>query len=347
MLFDHPLALVGNTPTVRLRFPGTELVELFAKLEYVNPTGSVKDRAAAHILDHEIASGRITKDTLIVESSSGNFGIALAAATKARGLRFCCVIDPRINKLNELLLRGLGADVIKVDRLDPTGGYLRTRLRAVHSVLEREKDAYWTNQYENSLNSGAYEHTLAEEVCKDFDKLDYVFVGVSSGGTITGISHRLKRQWPDVKIIAVDTIGSIIFGGPPAPRWLPGIGASVRAKNLDRAQIDDVVLVEEIAAIRACHELWREHAICAGGSSGSVLHAIRTYFTKRPPTGTPRVLTVLADRGDRYADTIFDEAWCAQLADGTLRRSVVPPPPEDEGELKAWLDELLAPLSRR
>lgn len=327
MIRDRTLDGVGNTPLVRLVAKELEDVNAFAKAEYMNPTGSVKDRPAKHIIDSLLASGRIDRETLIVESSSGNFGIALAAATSRRGMRFRCIIDPRINAANEMLMRSLGVDVVKVTELDHAGGYLLARIKAARETVATVPNSYWVNQYGNPLNAEAYAVTLAEELRDQLPTIDYAFVGVSSGGTITGVSQRLKEIYPNVRVVAVDTVGSVIFGGAPCPRWIPGIGASVVPDIIKEARIDDVVMIDEATSVRSCHELWREQHFLVGGSSGTAFAAMRRYFAGKSFKVPPVAVAIFADRGDRYADTIFNAAWCDKLFDGTLRRSVRPPPP--------------------
>jgi cysteine synthase A len=192
----------------------------------------------------------------------------------------------------------------------------------VQEILAAEPSTYWVNQYGNPLNAEAYSVTLAAEMLEALDRIDYVFVGVSSAGTITGVSRRIKEALPSCKVIAVDTEGSIIFGGPQMPRWLPGIGASVVPPMLKEAKIDDVVVVTEADSVRACLELWQRHNLFVGGSSGSVYAAVRAYFEGKSFARPPVVATLFADRGERYADTIFNPEWAQQLFDGTLRRSV-------------------------
>jgi len=319
MVHAHILDIVGQTPMVRLDAEGLGNIEAYCKLEFSNPTGSVKDRAARYMVDRALASGEIDEETLLVESSSGNFGIALAALCARRNLKFCCVIDPRINPANEMLIRSLGAQVVRVEERDPTGGYLQTRLRKVRSILASNPNSYWTNQYANPINADAYYETLGAEICAALPRIDYAFVGVSSGGTITGVSRRLKQHFPDIRVVAVDAMGSVIFGGPPRTRWIPGIGASVVPEIVGRACIDDVVMVEETHAVQACHALWEKHAIFAGGSSGATFSAMQNYFQGKTFSRPPVVVTVFADRGDRYAGTIFNPEWCDRLLRGTLQ----------------------------
>src|SRR5207244_5758063 len=159
--------------------------------------------------------------------SSGNFAVALAAFTRLAGLRFIPVIDPNISATYESSLRRLCPTVVKVEERDDTGGFLKTRLQKVKELCATTPNAYWTNQYGNTDAMEAHYELTATEICADFDTLDYVFIGVSTAGTIAGVSRRLKEHYPDIQVIAVDTEGSAIFGGAPPNRHIPGIRSSI------------------------------------------------------------------------------------------------------------------------
>src|SRR5437867_4829786 len=227
------------TPHVPLAMKG---MDLFAKLEYVNPIGSIKDRTAYWILKRAAERGQICDKTTVIESSSGNFASALAAFTSLVGLRFIPVIDPKISSTYESFLRHICPTVVKVEDPDDTGGFLKTRLEMVRHLCATIPDAYWTDQYGNLDAMEAHYELTANEICGEFDSLDYVFIAVSTGGTIAGVSRRLKECYPKVRIIAVDTEGSVIFGWPPRKRHMPGIVSTCGAPALSHATIDDVVL---------------------------------------------------------------------------------------------------------
>ncbi|MBD1372682.1 2,3-diaminopropionate biosynthesis protein SbnA [Hazenella sp. IB182357] len=312
-MLDSILNHVGNTPLVRLYDPMLKNVHLNIKMESFNPTGSVKDRAANFILNKMRDLGKINADTTIVESTSGNFGIALSSYCKHKGYKFDCVIDPMISSVNETLLRNLSTNVFKVNEPDENGGYLINRIRKVQQVLENNPNTYWVNQYENPYNAEAYYCTLGQEICDEVAAIDYVFVGVSSGGTITGISNKIKEVYPQAKIIAVDIVGSVIFGGPAKKRFIPGIGSSKVPKILEQARIDDVVYVHETEVIHSCHQLLQEHVLFVGGSSGANYAAIKKYFQNCQGKSNKNVVTLFADRGDRYCDTIYNPSWHKKL----------------------------------
>jgi 2,3-diaminopropionate biosynthesis protein SbnA len=309
------LERVGNTPMVQLPLqePGLENINLFAKLEFYNPTGSVKDRAANYIIKTLLDRKEIDKDTTLIESSSGNFGIALSAYCKKNGLKFIAVVDPCILPINEFLIKSFDAKVIKVNVPDCGGGYLLNRISKVKELLKEIDNSYWVNQYGNPYNADAYYHILGVEICDTLENIDYVFMGVSSGGTITGVSNKIKEKFPNAKVIAVDIFGSVIFGHPPHKRYIPGIGSSMVPEILKKAKIDDVVMVDEISTIEMCYELLNKHYIFAGGSSGSAFAAIKKYFASEKINKKVNVVTVFADRGERYANTVYNEEWCREF----------------------------------
>jgi cysteine synthase A len=311
MILNCALEKVGNTPLARLGIQGFPGVDLYAKLEYYNPTGSVKDRAANYILQKLLRLGEIDRKTTLIESSSGNFGIALAAYCRKNGLKFIAVVDPCISPINELMIRSLGAQVVKVETSDCNGGFLLTRVAKVKELRGQIKNSYWVNQYGNPYNAEAYYNTLGTEICDGLDRIDYVFMGVSSGGTITGVSNKIKERFPNARVVAVDIIGSVIFGHPPQKRYIPGIGSSMVPDILKQARIDHVVMMDEISTIKHCHQLLEDHYIFAGGSSGSVFAAVHHYFQRHPQEAAPGVnaVAVFADRGERYINTVYNPDW--------------------------------------
>ena len=298
------------TPHVPLTMKG---MDLFAKLEYVNPVGSIKDRPAYWILQRAVERGEICEETTVIESSSGNFATALATFTHLLGLRFIPVIDPNISGTYESFLRRICPTVVKVEDRDDTGGYLKTRLQKVKELCATIPNAYWTNQYGNPDAMEAHYELTATEICADFDSLDYVFLGVSTAGTIAGMSRRLKEQYPDIRIIAVDTEGSVIFGGAPRKRHIPGIGSSIVPQLLSHAEIDDVVVISERETVQACRELLTTHGLFVGGSSGTAFAAINRYAARMLGYRRPTVLFLCADRGTPYLDTVFDPTWATRL----------------------------------
>jgi cysteine synthase A len=288
-------------------------VRLFAKLEHVNPVGSIKDRAAYWILMRAAERGEITDETTVIESSSGNFATALAAYTRLVGLRFIPVIDPNISGLYEAFLRRVCPTVVKVDRRDDTGGFVKSRLDTVRELCARIPKAYWPNQYGNPDVIDAHYQLTGAEICNAFGSLDYVFIGVGTAGTIAGVSRRLKERYRNICVVAVDSEGSVSFGAPPRARHLPGIGSGIVPEFLAHARIDDVVVIPERQAVRACRELLTQHGLFVGGSSGAAYAAVKRYTPRMTARPCPTVLFLCADRGTPYLDTVFDPTWAARL----------------------------------
>lgn len=311
-LRNSVLECIGNTPLITLPrlFPQPG-VEVIAKLELMNPGGSMKDRPARYIIERGLADGSIPPGAHLVESSSGNFGIALAIAARLHGLTFTCVIDPKTTPANIAILHRLGVDVDLVEEPDEAGGYLHTRIRRVQELLHTTPGAVWINQYANKRNWQAYYHGTGAEMAEQLVRPpDYLFAAVSTTGSILGCARRLRERFPALRVVAVDAVGSIIFGGRAGPREIPGIGASRRPELLRPAEIDAVVQVSDVEAAQSCRELLQTEGIFAGGSTGSVVAAIsRALPELRRPC---RIVTIFPDRGDRYLDLVYDDDWLAE-----------------------------------
>jgi 2,3-diaminopropionate biosynthesis protein SbnA len=250
------------TPVVRLAHPR---LTLFAKLEYHSVVGSLKDRPAYYMLRDAIRRGVVRRTTTVIESSSGNTAAALAVFCRILGLTFIPIVDPNIQNHYRGLLQSAGAQVVGVNQRDETGGYLKTRLAKVQELLETIPDVFWTDQYRNPSAMEAHYEMTAGAIIASFSSLDYVFIGVGTAGTIAGVSQRLKAHFPNVKVVAVDAEGSVIFGQKPRRRYIPGIGSSVVPDLLRYAIIDHTVHVRELDTVDACLELLREHQILAVG----------------------------------------------------------------------------------
>jgi ornithine cyclodeaminase len=323
-LHDSVLACVGDTPMVRLNrlFPQPG-IEVIAKLEFMNPGGSMKDRPARYIVEAGLADGSIPRGAHLVESSSGNFGIALAIAARLHGLMFTCVVDPKTTAANLAILHRLGVAVDVVSEPDDAGGYLQTRIRRVQELLQQIPAAVWINQYASHRNWEAYYHGTGAEICKQLVRPpDYLFAAVSTTGSILGCSRRLRERFAELRVVAVDATGSIIFGGRPGRRDIPGIGASRVPELLQRSEIDDVVHVSDLEAAHACRTLLEAEGIFAGGSSGSVVAAIAKAL---PDLRRPcRIVTIFPDRGDRYLDLMYDDNWLAERQRRSARPTAGP-----------------------
>lgn len=319
MILHSILKGIGDTPIVRLsRLFRESRCEVFAKLELFNPGGSVKDRPARYIIERGLADGSIRTNSHIVESSSGNLAIALAMVCKIHGLRFTAVVDPKISPINLRIIQCYGGNIELVTEKDRQGGYLETRIERVKRMLREQPDVIWTNQYANDRNWQSHYHGEGEEILRDLDHpLDYLILGVSTSGTIHGIARRLREAWPNMKVVAVDALGSVLFGAP-SPRDLPGLGASRVPELLKRDEFDQIIHIDDYESAVACRQLVEHEGIFAGGSSGAVIAAIQQISAHLPHA--VRILTILPDRGERYLDTVYDDEWLARMKDRHLAR---------------------------
>ncbi len=313
---DCILATVGCTPLVRLnRYLQDPTFSLLAKLESFNPGGSSKDRPALAILEHGRRSGAILPDTVVIESSSGNMGIGLAQACRYFGLRFICVVDPKASSLNLSIMRAYGAELDLVTAPDPASGeWLPARLARVQSLLLQIPKAFWPNQYTNTANAESHYRTTMAEVVESLDgRLDFIFIATSTCGTIRGCGNYIREHRLPTRIVAVDAVGSLIFepvgrpAGVASRRLIPGLGAGIRPQLCDPTLVDRVVLVTDADCIHGCRRLASREAILAGGSAGGVLTAVEKLRGWIPPGSV--CVAILPDRGERYLDTIFNDAW--------------------------------------
>lgn len=306
---DGVLDTIGNTPLVPLRrlYPDAPF-RLFAKIEAVNLGGSIKDRAAYSMLKRAMDRGEVGPGTTVIESSSGNMGIGLAWACLYFGLRFICVVDPKTTIQNINILETYGAEVDVVRERDPsTGEYLQARLRRVEELLRTIPRSFWPNQYANLDNSLAHHSTMSEILGALDGRLDYLFLAASTCGTVRGCADFLAEHHVPTKVIAVDAVGSVIFGGERADRLIPGHGAAVRPALYRDDMAERCIRVTDRDCVVGCHRLLRREAILAGGSSGAVVSAVGKMSAEIPPEST--CVAVLCDRGERYLDTIFSQSW--------------------------------------
>ncbi len=305
------LSTIGATPIVELtKLDPNSSVRIFAKLESHNPGGSIKDRSALEMLQERIRDGQLVPGkSTVIESSSGNLGIGLAQICAYHGIRFICVVDPRTNRQNIAIMRAYGAEVEVVTDVDPVSGeYLPVRIRRVRELVESITHAYCPNQYANPLNPRAH-HSTVREILDALPTLDFVFCATSSCGTLRGCAEYLRRHQLPAQVVAVDALGSAIFGPPVGGRLIPGHGASVRPSLYADGLADQVIRVHDLDAIVGCRRLAAREAILAGGSSGAVVSALDVVRDRIPPGSTCAL--VFPDRGERYLDTIYNDDWVA------------------------------------
>lgn len=306
---DGVLSAIGKTPLVRLsRVIPDARFKLFAKLEGLNPGGSTKDRPAFSIIRHAIESGDIRPGTVVIESSSGNMGIGLAQACAYYALRFICVIDPKATAQNMRLLKAYGAEVDVVQEPNATTGeYLQARLNRVQSLLNLIENTFWPNQYSHRYNPIAHHQTMHEIATELGGQVDYFFCATSTCGTIRGCAEYVREHNMRTRIFAVDAVGSVIFGGVSGKRLIPGHGSAIRPAHYQPDIAERCIRVTDLDCVIGCRRLARQEAILAGGSSGAVLMAVDQVKDQIPAGAT--CAAILADRGERYLDTIYCDSW--------------------------------------
>jgi 2,3-diaminopropionate biosynthesis protein SbnA len=307
MIIASPLDLIFRDLFYRVRgFARGH--DVFLKLEGFNVTGSIKVKTAIGLIaDLERRGLAKPNETTIVESSSGNLGIALSLVCAIKGYKFICVTDANATRANIRGMELYGAKVIVVDVRDPDGGFLQTRFKTIDNILQTVPNSIWVNQYENIANKNVHAEQTANEIAREFEKVDWIFVGAGTTGTLAGISERLRVVFPHIKIVGVEPAGSVTFGGKPGKRNIPGIGTSVRPKLADLANPDRVVAIKEEKTVETCLSFVRDHHLLVGGSTGTVLAAVQQLASEFKPGET--IVAISADLGDKYLDTVYDPAW--------------------------------------
>ena len=284
---------------------------LYLKCEGFNFAGSVKLKAATAMVEAAERDGILRPGSFLVESSSGNLGVALSMIAANRGYRFVCVTDARCNLATRRLMESLGTEVHVITEPDPELGLLGARKNHVRELCESDERFVWLNQYENPNAWKAHHATTGPAIAAEFPDVDVVFVGAGTCGTLMGVARYFRETAPHVRIVAVDSVGSVTFGGPAARRMIPGLGSGDRPPQLDESVVDDVVLVEEADTVRTCHRLART-GFLFGGSTGTVVSGAATWLAEH---GTPGMTCVALapDLGERYLDTIYQPHWVEDL----------------------------------
>jgi 2,3-diaminopropionate biosynthesis protein SbnA len=314
MLVTSPLEFNTNRLFIDLR--SLLAVPLYLKCEGFNFAGSVKMKAALAMVEDAERTGWLKPGSVLVESSSGNLGVALSVIAASKGYGFVCVTDLRCNETTRRTMDALGARVHVIREPDPEGGgLLGARIKYVKSLVASDQRYVWLNQYANPANSGAHYATTGPDIAAEFPELDVLFVGAGTTGTLMGCSRYFRQRHQDghkaVRVVAVDAVGSVTFGGPPTSRMIPGLGTGVRPPQLDEELVDDVVLVEEADTIRTCRCL-AGRGFLFGGSTGTVVSGAATWLNVY---GTPDLtaVAIAPDLGERYLDTVYHDSWVEDI----------------------------------
>ena len=300
-----------NEDELYVDLQGTLGQPLFLKCEGFNFAGSIKLKAATEMVEAAARDGVLTPGSILVESSSGNLGVALSVIAASQGYQFLCVTDSRCNLSTRLLMEALGTQVHVITEPDATGGFLAARIAFVRALCASDDRYVWLNQYTNPGNWKAHYRTTAPAIARQFPELDVLFVGAGTTGTLMGCARYFREWHRPVRVVAIDTVGSVVFGGPPGRRMIPGLGASIRPPLLDESYVDEVIHVEEADSIRACHRLAR-HGFLFGGSTGTVVSGAMSWLDRHDTDGLTAV-AIAPDLGERYLDTVYQTNWLRTL----------------------------------
>lgn len=301
--------LVGNTPLVRLnRVTEGAVATVVAKLEFYNPAHSVKDRIGVAMINAAEKEGKIKKDTIIVEPTSGNTGIALAMVCAARGYKCMLIMPDTMSKERRMLLRAYGADLI----LTPGSEGMAGAIRKANELAESDPRYFIPQQFENPANPEIHRKTTAEEIWRDTaGQVDFVVAGVGTGGTITGVGEVLKQRKPSVKMVAVEPDASpVLSGGQKGPHPLQGIGAGFVPAVLNTKIMDEIIRVTADDAFKTARRMAREEGLLVGISSGAATWAA-LQVARRPENAGKLIVVIIPSFGERYLST----ALYADLAD--------------------------------
>ena len=299
MKLNNVLEAIGNTPTVRINKLFDKNVEIWMKLEKQNPGGSIKDRIALSMIEKAEREGKINKDTLIVEPTSGNTGVGLAMVCAVKGYKLVLVMPESMSVERRKLMSAYGAQFVLTQKELGTSGAVKKA-----QEMAQELDNVWIpQQFENEANPDIHQKTTAQEILTDFPEgFDYLITGVGTGGHITGVTQVLKHKFPNLKSFAVEPQDSpVISGGKPGPHPLQGIGAGFIPGVLNTGLLDGSIQVEKEEAYEFSRRLAREEGILAGISTGASLAAINRKLSEIPEGS--KILTFNYDTGERYWST--------------------------------------------
>jgi 2,3-diaminopropionate biosynthesis protein SbnA len=302
--------LIGHTPLIRLNSICDDVkgINIFGKLESINPGYSVKDRSALQLIEQAKIDHNLKPGATIVESSSGNMGHALAMLCAINQFNFICVLDPKAPACNVTLVKAFGGKVEMVDTPDENGSFQKRRIAVAKSIAKDRPNCVNLDQYNNPAAIEAHYKTTGPEIYEEMGgKIDVLIGCASTGSHLSGIAKYFKERDPKIHVIGVEPVGSVVFGGEFKPFLQNGTGLSFQPGNILNCHIDEVIKVSDQDAFGACRRMARKDGLLLGGSSGSVISAANQYMRK---INTPcNIVVVLPDGGLKYLETIYDDQW--------------------------------------
>lgn len=302
-IYKNIFETLGNTPLLQITGTGKNAdtkARVLVKLEYANPSGSVKDRAAYYMLHEAVKSGKVNKDTIIIEPTSGNTGIALAAYAASKGIKIILTMPESMTVERRNILKAYGAEVVLTEAVNG----MRGAIEKAQELAAAYKNSFIPSQFDNEANVKAHYETTGPEIWNDTDgKVDVFVAGVGTGGTITGTGRYLKEKNPDIKVVAVEPSDSAVLSGKSAgAHKIQGIGAGFVPKILDTQIYDSIITVDNRDAFLEAGKLAKNEGVLVGISSGAVLHAA-LKLADSDEYADKTIVALLADGGDRYYST--------------------------------------------
>lgn len=297
--------LIGNTPLVKLRVASENGAVVLGKCEFMNPTHSVKDRIGINMINDAQQKGLINKETIIIEPTSGNTGIALASACAAKGMKLILTMPSSMSIERQKLLKALGANIVLTE---PQYG-MKGAIEKANELQKSTPNSIIMGQFANESNPEAHRKTTALEIYNDLDgKVDIFIAAIGTGGTITGTGEKLKELNPNIEIIAVEPLSSpVLSGGAPAPHQIQGIGAGFVPVVLNTKIYDEVITVSNEDAILTAKNLAKQEGLLVGISAGANVYAA-SVVASRPENKDKVIVTILCDTGERYlSTTLYDD----------------------------------------